>query len=177
MILFPGDYRVLSALRTGHQIRFSRAMSDSGGLRACLKNGFAGSTGASPVPSGDSPDGRGATARVKGAAFSQQLLAAVPVGGSSRLRAGAGGPSTLRSKQALAPVASERATEDGRHLFSKQARNLVPAIHHEVTLEVLVIGDMPAARERDVFAGKGSNRFRAPGKLEGGMRGVNGANE
>ena len=108
------------------------------------------------------------------------MLAAVPVGGSSRLRAGAGGPSTLRSKQALAPVASERATEDGRHLFSKQARNLVPAIHHVVTLdvlEVLVIGDMPAARERDIFAGKGSNRFRAPGKLEGGMRGVNSANE
>src|SRR6266571_4402947 len=35
----------------------------------------------------------------------------------------AGRPSTLRSKQALAPVASERATEDGRHSFSKQAKN------------------------------------------------------
>ena len=33
----------------------------------------------------------------------------------------AGRPSTLRSKQALAPVASERATEDGRQPFSNQA--------------------------------------------------------
>ena len=37
----------------------------------------------------------------------------------------AGRPSTLRSKQALAPVARERATEDGRHPFSKQALRLI----------------------------------------------------
>jgi len=35
----------------------------------------------------------------------------------------AGRPSTLRSKQALAPVASERATEDGRHPFFKTGCN------------------------------------------------------
>src|SRR5207245_4521688 len=58
-----------------------------------------------------------------------------------------------------------------------QALNLVPAIHHVVALEVLVVGDMRAAGKRDTCAGKRSNRFRAPAKLDGGLRGVNGANE
>ena len=54
-------------------------------LRACLKNGFAGSTGDSPVPSGDSPDGM---VRANGDSLFATLLAAVPVGGSPT---GAGG--------------------------------------------------------------------------------------
>src|SRR2546426_1543794 len=57
-------------------------------VRACLKNGFAGSTGDSPVPSGDSPDGTGATVRANGRGLFATLLAAVPVGGSPT---GAGG--------------------------------------------------------------------------------------
>jgi hypothetical protein len=52
------------------------------GLRACLKNGFVGSTGDSPVPSGDSPDGTGAIARANGHSLFAALLAEVPVGGS-----------------------------------------------------------------------------------------------
>jgi hypothetical protein len=43
---------------------------------------FLGSTGDPPVPSGDSPDGMGATVRAKGDGLSPIVLAAVPVGGS-----------------------------------------------------------------------------------------------
>src|SRR5882724_13285830 len=49
---------------------------------------FAGSTGDPPVPSGDSPDGTGATVRANGHGLFATLLAAVPVGGSPT---GAGG--------------------------------------------------------------------------------------
>jgi len=41
---------------------------------------FVGSTGDSPVPSGDSPDGTGATVRVNARGLFAMLLAAVPVG-------------------------------------------------------------------------------------------------
>src|SRR5216117_1419143 len=43
---------------------------------------FAGSTGDPPVPSGDAPDGTGATVRANGHGLFATLLAAVPVGGS-----------------------------------------------------------------------------------------------
>jgi len=49
---------------------------------------FAGSTGDPPVPSGDSPDGTGATVRANADRLFAKLLAAIPVGGSPT---GAGG--------------------------------------------------------------------------------------
>src|SRR5713101_4347029 len=49
---------------------------------------FAGSTGDPPVPSGDLPDGTGATVRANGQGLFATLPAAVPVGGSPT---GAGG--------------------------------------------------------------------------------------
>src|SRR5438552_8422353 len=49
---------------------------------------FGGSTGDPPVPSGDSPDGTGATVRANGDRLFATSLAAVPVGGSPT---GAGG--------------------------------------------------------------------------------------
>jgi hypothetical protein len=63
-----------------------------GSLRACLKKWCAGSTGDTPVPSGDSPDGTGAIVRANGHGLFAELLAAVPVGGSSRLRVGSESP-------------------------------------------------------------------------------------
>src|SRR5216683_5489540 len=53
---------------------------------------FAGSTGDPPVPSGDLPDGTGATVRANGHGLFAKLPAAVPVGGSPT---GAGGSPIL----------------------------------------------------------------------------------
>src|SRR6266516_4245864 len=58
-------------------------------------------------------------------AFSQRCSRQFRSAGRRPRRAGR--PSTLRSKQALAPVASERATEDGRHPFSTRALRLIVA--------------------------------------------------
>src|SRR6266545_7717695 len=55
---------------------------------------FTGSTGDPPVPSGDSPDGTGATDPGNAQGFFATLLAAVPIGESPT---GAGGPSPRRS--------------------------------------------------------------------------------
>src|SRR5207245_7505132 len=71
---------------------------------------FAGSTGDPPVPSGDAPDGTGATVRANGHGLFATLLAAVPVGGSPT---GAGGaPRQPFSKQALRVL--EQANYTGR---------------------------------------------------------------
>jgi hypothetical protein len=56
--------------------------------KSIFEKWFAGGTGDPPVPSGDSPDGTGATIRANGDRLFAKLLAAVPVGGSPT---GAGG--------------------------------------------------------------------------------------
>jgi len=60
---------------------------------------FGGSTGNLPVPSGESPNGTGATVRVNGHGLFVTLLAAVSVGGSPT--GGAGRPRHPFSKQVL----------------------------------------------------------------------------
>src|SRR5437763_12342527 len=59
-----------------------------GAIKSVFEKSVLGSTGHWPVPSGDSPDGTGATARAKRHGLFETLLAEVPVGGSPT---GAGG--------------------------------------------------------------------------------------
>jgi len=56
--------------------------------QSVFENSVLGGTGHWPVPSGDSPDGRGATVRGDGHGLFEALLAEVPVGGPPT---GAGG--------------------------------------------------------------------------------------
>src|SRR5438477_4329685 len=72
-----------AALGSVCQPNASSSVSDS-----VFEKWFAGSTGDPPVPSGDSPDGTGATVRANGDRLFATFLAAVPVGGSPT---GAGG--------------------------------------------------------------------------------------
>src|SRR5436309_10580359 len=69
-------------------MRFKQATHPWSAVRRVFGKRFAGSTGDSPVPSGDSPDRTGATVRANGHGLFTTLPAAVPVGGSP---AGAGG--------------------------------------------------------------------------------------
>ena len=58
---------------------------------------FAGSTGDPPFPSGDSPDGAGATVRANGLGLFATLLAAVPVGGSPTGAVGSPAPPIFKT--------------------------------------------------------------------------------
>src|SRR5437867_9463150 len=69
-------------------MRFKQATHPWSAVRRVFGKRFVGSTGDPPVPSGDSPDGTGATVRANGHGRFATLLAAVPVGGSPT---GAGG--------------------------------------------------------------------------------------
>src|SRR5436309_3924862 len=69
-------------------MRFKQATHPWSAVRRVFGKRFAGSTGDSPVPSGDSPDGTAATVRANGHGLFATLPAAVPVGGSPT---GAGG--------------------------------------------------------------------------------------
>src|SRR5436309_6625159 len=103
-------------------MRFKQATHPWSAVRRVFGKRFAGSTGDPPVPSGDSPDGTGATVRANGHGLFATLLAAVPVGGSPT---GAGGsPRHPFSKQAL------RVLEQANH-----TRRI--ACHHRVGRHVL----------------------------------------
>src|SRR2546426_7854215 len=80
-------------------MRFKQATHPWSAVRRVFGKRFAGSTGDSPVPSGDSPDGTGAT--VRGNRLFATLLAAVPVGGSP-----ARGGYDFRSAEFISPACS-----------------------------------------------------------------------